>query len=395
MEECTMKNQVKFAAIGLVFLILLLPMVNAANIAISKNGAFYSTVDVGYAIKGESAGTSNALGDTAVYGKNTYNPDKYPESVTSPGNGGGYNGVAGTSIEGYGVYARSIDSDGIHADSTNGSGGSFASDEGYGVYATTLKGDSAVYGKNPASGNGVAGTSDGGRGVYGRSTQGSGVFGESTNGYGIQSLSAGNYAIFASGNIGGIYATATQGPAVTGSSTVAGYTGVKGMSVKGYGVYGESDGDSAIYGKNTASGNGVAGTSVSGIGIYGRSDSGYGVYCDSASCGGKVSWTSSSDARLKKNITTIENALEKVEKMRGVNFVWKNSSYTGNNLGFVAQELVKVVPEVVGKDANGYYTVKSSDLTALLVEAIKEQQTQIEQLKTIVCADHPSAQACN
>jgi len=95
--------------------------------------------------------------------------------------------------------------------------------------------------------------------------------------------------------------------------------------------------------------------------------------------GGTTGWYNDSDARLKTNVQTIPNALEKVEKMRGVNFEWIDTENhpKGLQVGFIAQELKDVLPEVVDKKGE-YYSVQESSITAVLVEAIKEQQKEIE-----------------
>ena len=89
-----------------------------------------------------------------------------------------------------------------------------------------------------------------------------------------------------------------------------------------------------------------------------------------------------SDQRLKKNISPIPDALTRVMKLRGVNFEWKDTTFKGKQIGFIAQEVEKVVPEVVSylKDKDTY-TMQYAPVTALLVEAMKEQQKTIEQLK--------------
>ena len=89
-----------------------------------------------------------------------------------------------------------------------------------------------------------------------------------------------------------------------------------------------------------------------------------------------------SDQRLKKSITPIPNALAKVMSLRGVNFEWKDTSMNGKQIGFIAQEVEKVVPEVVNySKESDTYTMQYAPVTALLVEAMKEQQKTIEQLK--------------
>lgn len=97
----------------------------------------------------------------------------------------------------------------------------------------------------------------------------------------------------------------------------------------------------------------------------------------------------SSDARFKTNITPIENPLQKVLKLRGVHFDWNTKAFPERQfsdqkaLGFVAQEVEKVVPEVVQteKTTEGYKAVQYDKIVALLVEAIKEQQKQINRLQ--------------
>jgi len=68
--------------------------------------------------------------------------------------------------------------------------------------------------------------------------------------------------------------------------------------------------------------------------------------------------------------------------LSGVNFEWKDTSMKGKQIGFIAQEVEKVVPEVVtySKETD-LYTLQYAPVTALLVEAMKEQQKTIEQLK--------------
>jgi hypothetical protein len=97
----------------------------------------------------------------------------------------------------------------------------------------------------------------------------------------------------------------------------------------------------------------------------------------------------SSDARFKTNITPIENPLQKVLRLRGVKFDWNKKAFPDRSfsdsraIGFIAQEVEKVLPEVVQteKTAEGYMAVQYDKVVALLVEAIKEQQKQINSLK--------------
>ena len=82
-----------------------------------------------------------------------------------------------------------------------------------------------------------------------------------------------------------------------------------------------------------------------------------------------------SDIKLKENINTIENALNKVLSLRGVTYNWKDKEKGGTALkiGFIAQEVSSTVPELAYYNSNGdYMGVHYKDVTALLVEAIKE-----------------------
>jgi hypothetical protein len=97
----------------------------------------------------------------------------------------------------------------------------------------------------------------------------------------------------------------------------------------------------------------------------------------------------SSDARFKTNIAPIKNPLQKVLQLRGVNFDWNTKAFPDKKfsdqkaIGFIAQEVEKVLPEVVQTENSneGYKAVQYDKVVALLVEAIKEQQKQIDRLK--------------
>ena len=94
-----------------------------------------------------------------------------------------------------------------------------------------------------------------------------------------------------------------------------------------------------------------------------------------------------SDIRLKQNVEQITNALDIVKNLRGVYYDWKDnddfqSGDSSKQFGFIAQEVEKYLPEaVVNNGVKDYKTVKYSEMTSVLVEAIKEQQKIIEELK--------------
>ncbi len=95
------------------------------------------------------------------------------------------------------------------------------------------------------------------------------------------------------------------------------------------------------------------------------------------------SWNSS-DIRLKRDIKTLTNLLDKVLQLRAVSFTWKdNTGFNlpeGKQIGLIAQEVEKYFPELVKTDSRGYKTIDYGKLVAVLIEAIKEQQTQIDDL---------------
>ncbi|MEL6969628.1 MAG: tail fiber domain-containing protein, partial [Bacteroidota bacterium] len=98
------------------------------------------------------------------------------------------------------------------------------------------------------------------------------------------------------------------------------------------------------------------------------------------SIGATSAFNNDSDRRLKSNIQTIPNALDKVVKMRGVTYQWKDGREAGDRMGFIAQEVEPILPEVVDHEKD-HYTMQYAPVTALLVEAIKAQQKQIENLQ--------------
>ena len=98
---------------------------------------------------------------------------------------------------------------------------------------------------------------------------------------------------------------------------------------------------------------------------------------------GDVTAYFSSDERLKDNITPLEGALNKISQIGGYEFDWNNdSNNSGHDIGVIAQEIEKVLPEVVVDRDNGYKAVRYEKIVALLIEAIKEQQLQIDELKS-------------
>tara|TARA_B100000963_G_scaffold211571_1_gene184380 strand:- start:2833 stop:3975 length:1143 start_codon:yes stop_codon:yes gene_type:complete len=89
-----------------------------------------------------------------------------------------------------------------------------------------------------------------------------------------------------------------------------------------------------------------------------------------------------SDEKLKDNIVTIENPIEKVKAIRGVTYNRNDIEDRPRQTGVVAQEVEKVLPEVVQTNDEGTKTVAYGNMVGLLIEAIKEQQAEIDKLKS-------------
>ena len=101
--------------------------------------------------------------------------------------------------------------------------------------------------------------------------------------------------------------------------------------------------------------------------------------------------TAYSDIKLKENVETIENSLDKVCKLRGVSFNRTDIEGKPKQIGVIAQEVEKVIPEVVSQTAdvdedgeeNGEYTksVAYGNMNGLLIEAIKELTSKLNTLE--------------
>jgi hypothetical protein len=94
---------------------------------------------------------------------------------------------------------------------------------------------------------------------------------------------------------------------------------------------------------------------------------------------------------LKKKVSNLENVLESINKLKVIQFEWNDKidpnkydylSQVGKlqSIGLIAQDLKKYFPEAVGVNKSGYYYVEYTKLNAVVVEAIKEHQKEIEKL---------------
>lgn len=91
-----------------------------------------------------------------------------------------------------------------------------------------------------------------------------------------------------------------------------------------------------------------------------------------------LDYNSTSDLNLKTNISKVTNALDLIENINGVSFKWKQSG--DNSMGVIAQEVEKVLPELIN-NSNEYKSVNYNGLIAVLIESIKELKAEIKELK--------------
>ncbi|HLK90714.1 MAG TPA: tail fiber domain-containing protein [Polyangia bacterium] len=230
----------------------------------------------------------------------------------------------------------------IGVNSTGGNLGVYGSGSQWGIYGTTSTASSYA--------------------VYGSASNASsyGVYGNNTSGIGVGVHGSGNPGMEAVGTTIGLHATS---PVI--------------------GVFGQATGsDTTDYG--------ISGTSQNGSGVYGFSgSSGRAVYGDNSSSAGWAGYFNgkvyaaagytSSDARLKKDVASLSYGLKDLAALRPITFKWKDPSRgDARNIGFLAQDLQKVVPEVVDQDArSGMLSVNYPGLVPVLVKAIQEQQVVI------------------
>jgi len=243
-----------------------------------------------------------------------------------------------------------------------------------------------------SAGDLVCGTDDtGGGGVTGSGT------GNRIAKFTATGSNIGDSAVYESGGNIGIGTTSptqkldvrtTSGTAIYGASTTASAI---------YGIHGyiavDRDGGAAVYGEATgsltdavkakASGSGGTGVVAQAVGTNGVGVDSSGIAYDFYAHGPGIDYGSASSIRWKNNITQIDNALYKVLEMRGVYFDWDKEHGGEHDIGMIAEEVGKVLPEVVSYESNGKYAkgIDYSRLTPLLIEAVKELKTENDALK--------------
>jgi len=98
-------------------------------------------------------------------------------------------------------------------------------------------------------------------------------------------------------------------------------------------------------------------------------------------------WTQASDERYKSNIKPLLGLGNKVSLLQPVEYEWKKEEYPeqnfpdGNQIGLIAQEVEKLFPELVATNKDGYKSIDYSKISILLIQAMKEQQSEIDKMK--------------
>jgi hypothetical protein len=246
------------------------------------------------------------------------------------------------------------------------------------------------------------------------------VKGTSGNTFGIWGLTDSD-AVGSTGSSAGVYGKSTRpgpvgdvfgvlgeingaGGSGPGPNLAAGVYGVSyaasGLSVGVFGDSASSDPSGAgVVGKNkspTGNTRGVWGevSSPTGYGVIGinSSHTGYGVYSNGRfEVAGSFtaladSWSTRSSRRWKTQIAPIEGALDIVKHLKGVHFAWKDSGKP--DIGLIAEDVGEVIPEIVQYDENRR-DAKSIDygrIVSVLIEAVKEQQKEIDALRSELVA---------
>jgi hypothetical protein len=182
-----------------------------------------------------------------------------------------------------------------------------------------------------------------------------------SNNIASQSVSSANTATTAT------TATTANGLNASNSYTVNELTTTSYMLPQGYRLI-SFDGQLTLW--NSANTNGVR--------IVNNTYSGAVWSCDdSGKTTASGSVTAYSDARLKTDVTTIANALDIVSSLRGTAFVKDGKA----GIGVIAQEVQKVLPQVVHENSDGYLSVAYGNIVGVLIEAVKELKAEIETLK--------------
>lgn len=330
--------------------------------------------------------TTDEVGTTAVFGENTDATSTASIGVAGRGHTGVFGiglgasgaGVIGQSAGPIGVYGLQSSNAGTLPGVLGVSNSTQADASGIrGEISSTTPGinSAGVRGINKGTGTsgiGVYGTHDGtGWGVYGLSN-GIGVRGQSAAGTGVYGIhnglngtSPGVHGRTSSVEAGAVAILGEVTSSLSGAASTA-IVGVnEGTTNVGNGVLGEHMGD----------GSGVTGAAhgSSGVGV-----TGLGPAFDFYAAGPGTDYGSASSRRWKKNVINIPDALTKVAQLRGVLFDWDEAHGGKPGMGFIAEEVGAVFPDIVQYEENGVDAIglDYSKITPVLVEAINSMRKE-------------------
>ena len=368
-----------------------LGVATTSEVGVSYGGEFYSRASRGRGVAGFATHFSGT--NYGVYGLSDSNIGR-----------GVYGEARSTGGTNYGVYGKTNSSDG-YAGYFEGGRNYFEGNVGVGTDTplaplhVETDGPDAIFAEM---------NSIGGQAVFGLATEPIGV----TNGGLFQSNSTHGRGVFGhaaavSGPNYGVYGKTSSpdgwaGWFVGGRNYFQGNVGI-GTAAPDYplsvitgsdrAIYATTTGISGVYGvSRNSQGRGVAGFATDGsgtnYGVYGssRSSSGYDFYA----AGAGVDYGSSSSRRWKSNVEPIGDPLRKIAQLRGVYFDWDEEHGGHHDVGMIAEEVGKVLPEIVTYEDNGIdaHGMDYSKLTPLLVEAVNalnalraENDVEIELLR--------------
>ncbi|MES2519455.1 MAG: tail fiber domain-containing protein [Bacteroidota bacterium] len=347
------------------------------------NNATFGNVGVLGTTSQSTAG--GGLNYYAVYGDNynnglTVNNGSVTGGFFSAQNSGTNANTSGVSASSFG-YNNTSSTYGIVALATNNS--NTTANKTIAVRGETLSGTSTV-------------TS------YLKSVANPGGYFKSNDGQGVYATTDGSYILPSTGNRASQAVTGySNQPSIYLNAGVVGFA--EGSGSFKFGTYGYVDGiaatgvSAAVCGQDNIN----SASTYAGY-FYGKVGIASSLLVSSASTfGGAISGTTAafsgcvtasnlscpSDIRYKKNIIPLENALYNILKINGVRYDWKQEEFPEKNfsdknqIGFIAQEIEKIFPEMVITNENGFKSVDYARLTPVLVEAIKELTLRNEQLE--------------
>ncbi len=284
----------------------------------------------------------------------------------------GISGVTGTGIQGaQGTNGSNGTQGATGAQGTNGSNGTQGATGAQGTNGSNgTQGATGAQGTNGSNGTQGATGATGAQGTNGSNgTQGAtGATGaQGTNGSnGTQGATGATGAQGTNGSNGTQGATGAQG--TNGSNGTQGTQGITGSAGS---ITDDTSTNSTLYPLfQSATSGTLSGVSVSSPNFQ---------FNPATGTLSATIFTSLSDKTQKTNIRPIENSIELVKQLEGVRYDWINNDKP--SIGVIAQDIEKVLPEVVEMNTNGLKSVSYGNIVGVLIEAIKEQQVRIEELE--------------